>query len=133
MRRSEERHGDRGDDREAVGRRHRPPGSRHHRSTPQHRGAHDSDADQDSLTTNPVSHGRQERRQQRRERHSGGRDGANRRNAAVVERHDGERNHERALARPHRSERELGLAERPAVRHIFECAHPIAEPRGETS
>ena len=108
-------------------------GGRHHGGTSQHRGADDSYVCQDPLTTNPVGHRREERRQQRRRRHAGGRDGADRRYATVAERHDTERNHERALARPHRSERDLGTAERSAVRHLTERARPIAEPRRDTS
>jgi hypothetical protein len=73
VRRSEQRHGDRGDDGEAIRRRRRGPGGRHHRSTSQRRGADDSDAGQHPLTTNPVGHRREERRQQRRGRHAGGR------------------------------------------------------------
>ena len=56
-------------------------------------------------------------------------DGADRGDAAVAERHDAERDHERALARPHRRERDLGAAERPAVRTLSERARPVAEPR----
>ena len=41
--------------------------------------------------------------------------------------------HERALARPHRTERDPGAAERPAVRHLFERARPVADPRRETT
>ena len=133
VRRSVQRHGDRGDDGEAIRRRRRAAGGRHHRSTSQHRGADDADADQDPLATNPVGHRREERCEQRRGSHAGGRDGADRGNATVAERHDTERDHERALARPHRSERDLGAAQRPAVRHLAERARPIAEPRRETS
>jgi hypothetical protein len=109
------------------------PGGRHHRSTSQRRGADDSDAGQYTLTTNPVGHRREERRQQGRGRHAGCRDGADRRDATVAERHDSERNHERALAGPHHSERGLGTAKRPAVRHLAERARPSAEPRRDTN
>ena len=111
-------HGDRGDDGEAIRRRRWAPDGRHHRSTSEHRGADDSDVGQHPLTTNPVGHRREEWGQQGRGRHAGGRDGADRRNATIAERDDTERNHERALARPHRSERDLGTAERSAVRHL---------------
>ena len=110
-----------------------PPAAVTTAAASQHRGADDSDAGQDPLTTNPVGHRREERCEQRCGSHAGGRDGADRGNATVAERHDTERDHERALARPHRSERDLGAAERPAVRHLAERARPIAEPRRETS
>jgi hypothetical protein len=63
----------------------------------------------------------------------GGRDRADRGNATVAERHDTEREHECALARPHRSERDLSTEERSAVRHLAERARPSPEPRRDTS
>ena len=110
-----------------------PPAAVTTAAASQHRGADDSYAHQDPLTTNPVGHRREKRCEQRRGSHAGGRDGADRGNATVAERHDAERDHERALARPHRSERDLGTAQRPAVRHLAERARPIAEPRRDTS
>src|SRR5205085_944615 len=76
---------------------------------------------------------REERRQQRRGHHAGGRDGAHRGNATVAERQDTERDHERGLARPHRSERDLGAAERPTRRPLASRPRPIAEPQRETT
>ena len=92
-----------------------------------------ADPGQDPLATNPVGHRREERREQRRGGHAGGGDGADRGDATGAERHDAERDHERALARPHRGERDLGAAERPAVRRLAERARPIAESQREAS
>ena len=80
----------------------------------QRRGADQADAGQDPLTAHPVGHRREQRRQQRRRSHARARDDADRYDATVAERHDGEPDHEGALARPHRTERELRAADRRA-------------------
>ena len=125
MRRSIKRHGDRGAYGEAIRRRRRAAGGRHRRSASERHGADQADAREDPLTANPVGQRRKERREQRCGRHTRGGDDADRRNATVAEGHDAERDHESALAGPHRSERDLGAAERTAVRHISERARNV--------
>ena len=66
MRRPVQRHGDRGDDREAVRRRRRAAGRRRRPRHREHRGADDPDAGQDPLAADPVGQRREERREQRR-------------------------------------------------------------------
>ena len=117
VRRPEQRLRDRGDDREAVDRGDRAAGGGHRRDAAQRRGADQADARQDPFAAHPVGHRREPRRQERRRGHAGGRDDPDRSHAAGAERHDAEGDHERALARPDRAERDLRAADRPAPGH----------------
>ncbi len=118
---------DRGDDGEGVGRRGGAVGCGGGSGSREHHRADDADRDQHVLPARPVGHRREERRQQGRGGHPGGGDGADRRDAAGPEREDAERDHERALARPHHAEGDLRAAQWPAVRRLAERVRPVVQ------
>ena len=133
VRRPVQRLRDRGEDGQAIRRRRRAAGGGDHRSASQRRGADKTDACENPLTAHTIGHGRKQRRQHRRRNHSGAGDDADRHNPTVAESQNAQPDHEGALARPHRTERELSATERSALRNLCKRVGRGADPRRETT